>query len=78
MGSPKVKAKWDKNRDEHLIKLLLNQTRNGEKADSGFKTKTWGVIRDAFNKKWSPKLKNAQLQTRAQTVYLFYLYSNII
>src|SRR5437762_4778131 len=65
MGSPKVKAKWDNNRDEYLVKLLLEQARNGEKADSGFKAKTWRSIGDAFNKKWSPKLKSSQLQSRA-------------
>ena len=31
MGSSKVKAKWDNNRDEYLVKLLLEQARNAEK-----------------------------------------------
>ena len=62
MSSPrKPKAKWDNAKDACLVSLLLSQTRAGEKSDSGFKTKIWNAIMDAYNKRWKPKLKRTQL-----------------
>ena len=71
MGSPKKstpKAKWDSAKDSCLISLLLTHTRAGEKSDSGFKTQIWNAVTEAYNKKWKPKLKRSQLQSRSQSV----------
>src|SRR5271155_4484326 len=75
MGSPKKspkkaapKAKWDSAKDSCLISLLLTQTRAGLKSDSGFKPAVWNAITDSYNKKWKPKLKRTQLQSRSQSV----------
>jgi len=73
MGSPKKaapKAKWDDAKDSCLVSLLLTHTRAGEKSDSGFKTKIWNAITEAYNSKWKPKLKRTQLQSRLQAVYM--------
>src|SRR5271154_3115122 len=71
MGSPKKaapKAKWDNAKDSCLVSLLLAHTRAGEKSDSGFKPTIWNAITEAYNKKWKPKLKRTQLQSRSQSV----------
>lgn len=68
--SPKRnKVVWsDAAKSRGLVVLLLKATRQGERSDNGFKTKTWREIAAAYNAQWTPKLTRQQLQTHAQTV----------
>lgn len=65
-----VRASWDDQKDEIILRELLVQSFAGKRADSGFKSEAWVAVTAVYNSNFSPPLKKDQVKNRGSAVRL--------
>lgn len=65
------RAIWTSERDKIVIDALIDQARQGKRADSGFKKEAWVAIEKELNKKTKLSFTKQQIKSRVALANAF-------